>query len=215
MLRSAITPRSAAAIGSWAPLAASEAIPDLFALFRETDPDTWLFDRLCLHLPTMGAIIVEAALAEVESTVDDDRYFALGDILAECRTRDERIFRLLLGQLEEEPGRAASNLGISGDRRALPLLSQALDRFELRKDRPIANHAVVELRSAIEDLGGTLSPGQVAKYLRGRDLTRAAIGGPTRGASRPGRNQPCWCGSGKKYKRCHLEADARGDRDDQ
>jgi hypothetical protein len=23
----------------------------------------------------------------------------------------------------------------------------------------------------------------------------------------PGRNDPCWCGSGKKYKKCHLEAD--------
>jgi hypothetical protein len=22
-----------------------------------------------------------------------------------------------------------------------------------------------------------------------------------------GRNEPCWCGSGKKYKKCHLEAD--------
>ena len=22
-----------------------------------------------------------------------------------------------------------------------------------------------------------------------------------------GRNAPCWCGSGKKYKKCHLEAD--------
>jgi SEC-C motif len=22
-----------------------------------------------------------------------------------------------------------------------------------------------------------------------------------------GRNTPCWCGSGKKYKKCHLEAD--------
>ena len=27
---------------------------------------------------------------------------------------------------------------------------------------------------------------------------------------RPGRNDPCWCGSGKKYKKCHLEADERG-----
>jgi methionyl aminopeptidase len=26
---------------------------------------------------------------------------------------------------------------------------------------------------------------------------------------RPGRNDPCWCGSGQKYKKCHLEADAR------
>ena len=22
-----------------------------------------------------------------------------------------------------------------------------------------------------------------------------------------GRNEACWCGSGKKYKRCHLEKD--------
>jgi hypothetical protein len=22
-----------------------------------------------------------------------------------------------------------------------------------------------------------------------------------------GRNVPCWCGSGKKYKKCHLESD--------
>jgi len=24
---------------------------------------------------------------------------------------------------------------------------------------------------------------------------------------KPGRNDPCWCGSGKKYKKCHLDAD--------
>ncbi len=25
--------------------------------------------------------------------------------------------------------------------------------------------------------------------------------------ARPGRNDPCWCGSGQKYKRCHLDSD--------
>lgn len=29
---------------------------------------------------------------------------------------------------------------------------------------------------------------------------------------RPGRNDPCWCGSGKKYKKCHLAEDEEGDR---
>jgi hypothetical protein len=24
----------------------------------------------------------------------------------------------------------------------------------------------------------------------------------------PSRNEPCWCGSGKKYKQCHLRKDA-------
>ena len=23
-----------------------------------------------------------------------------------------------------------------------------------------------------------------------------------------GRNDPCWCGSGKKYKKCHLQSDS-------
>ena len=27
-----------------------------------------------------------------------------------------------------------------------------------------------------------------------------------------GRNDTCWCGSGKKYKRCHLEKDAHKSR---
>jgi uncharacterized protein YecA (UPF0149 family) len=25
----------------------------------------------------------------------------------------------------------------------------------------------------------------------------------------PGRNEPCWCGSGKKYKKCHLPDEER------
>jgi preprotein translocase subunit SecA len=24
-----------------------------------------------------------------------------------------------------------------------------------------------------------------------------------------GRNDPCWCGSGKKYKNCHMREDAK------
>jgi hypothetical protein len=25
----------------------------------------------------------------------------------------------------------------------------------------------------------------------------------------PGRNEPCWCGSGRKYKKCHLPGDEK------
>jgi hypothetical protein len=27
--------------------------------------------------------------------------------------------------------------------------------------------------------------------------------------ARPGRNEPCWCGSGTKYKKCHLDEDEK------
>jgi hypothetical protein len=30
---------------------------------------------------------------------------------------------------------------------------------------------------------------------------------PIRRQARPGRNDPCWCGSGRKYKKCHLDSD--------
>jgi len=32
---------------------------------------------------------------------------------------------------------------------------------------------------------------------------------PVRKEKRPGRNEPCWCGSGKKYKHCHEREDRR------
>jgi uncharacterized protein YecA (UPF0149 family) len=35
-----------------------------------------------------------------------------------------------------------------------------------------------------------------------------AVGASSPPAQRPGRNDPCWCGSGRKYKHCHLQADA-------
>jgi hypothetical protein len=28
-------------------------------------------------------------------------------------------------------------------------------------------------------------------------------------ATKPGRNDDCWCGSGKKYKKCHLPDDEK------
>jgi hypothetical protein len=35
---------------------------------------------------------------------------------------------------------------------------------------------------------------------------------PIRRSATPGRNDPCWCGSGKKYKKCHLESDEKSRR---
>jgi len=32
---------------------------------------------------------------------------------------------------------------------------------------------------------------------------------PPQAAFKLGRNKPCWCGSGKKYKHCHYEADQK------
>jgi hypothetical protein len=35
------------------------------------------------------------------------------------------------------------------------------------------------------------------------------VGDPVKPVDKLGRNDPCWCGSGKKYRRCHMEFDNR------
>jgi hypothetical protein len=36
------------------------------------------------------------------------------------------------------------------------------------------------------------------------------VSAPVRVQKMPGRNDLCWCGSGKKYKHCHMKADLDG-----
>jgi SEC-C motif-containing protein len=44
------------------------------------------------------------------------------------------------------------------------------------------------------------------------DEQEEQIEAPQAPAVKPGRNDPCWCGSGKKYKKCHLAADEKSGR---
>jgi len=56
-------------------------------------------------------------------------------------------------------------------------------------------------------LGGGRALGSFARALRGAFLEAAGHGEPiVRPGSRIGRNDPCPCGSGKKYKKCCLRA---------
>jgi len=68
--------------------------------------------------------------------------------------------------------------------------------------RPVARN-VTEGRAAVAGAGGTATAAGSAT------ATVTAAGGgngagqPARSGPKLGRNDPCWCGSGKKYKRCH------------
>ncbi|MCE9578907.1 MAG: SEC-C domain-containing protein [Deltaproteobacteria bacterium] len=138
---------------------------------------------------------------------------------------------MLVEQVRAEPT-LADFLGSYGDPRAVPVLLEELDRYPITEgDNPFANHALIELRAAIEMLGGTLTDAHQRKCARGADAAdrfRRSMSGfqragrvagagefvpsalPALRPERPGRNEPCWCGSGKKYKKCHLAADEAG-----
>jgi uncharacterized protein YchJ len=89
------------------------------------------------------------------------------------------------------------------------------ERHDLRGGRKCAwarLAALTQLANAREELGDA----QLAASLRAQvqteqraeeaqvaKLRRARLDTPARGEPQVGRNDPCWCGSGKKLKRCH------------
>lgn len=96
--------------------------------------------------------------------------YSISTVLAEWQTHDDRLFEILIDQLRREPSYSASNLAIYGDPRAVPHLLEALDRYTIVESQsPLANHALIELRAAIEQLGGTLTTEQQLKCRRGRE----------------------------------------------
>ena len=77
--------------------------------------------------------------------------------------------------------------------------------FLTRYEREYAAHQKNERRRADEKLRRPASP-PVSPEAEPEPLPPALQ--PIRNtAPRPKRNDPCWCGSGKKYKQCHLRAD--------
>jgi preprotein translocase subunit SecA len=67
----------------------------------------------------------------------------------------------------------------------------------------VAQHAQAEA------FGGAPAPaaGSQAPNARPEPARAAAAPAPVRALPRVGRNDPCPCGSGKKYKKCHMPAD--------
>ena len=213
-------------------LGAMEAVEPMLRVLARTDPLDILHDRVIQSLGKIGPPVVEPALRAAASA-EQEILDSIASVLALVGLHDDRIRDVLLAQLRRAPA-FAGNLAAYGDPGALPHLLEALDAYALDESgNLLANSDLMEIRDAIEELGGTLSAEQERKCQRGQEpaeafrraltsrLTSASWERPgtpssslpaaqVRGHDKPGRNDPCWCGSGKKYKKCHLAADERG-----
>jgi hypothetical protein len=199
-------------------LRAQEAIRPMLRLLAETEWDTILHDAVLLALPKLGPAVLEPTLAAYAATTDTELRSDYASVLSELGVRDDRIYEILLADLDRDPVMGAGRLGVYGDPRALPVLVAALDRYESQGDEPFANQELIELAAAIEQLGEELTPEQreqmdrilapeFVKRKEWSDLFERAGGRPgarPQAARKVGRNEPCPCGSGKKYKKCCL-----------
>ncbi|WP_309892122.1 SEC-C domain-containing protein [Archangium sp.] len=200
-------------------LRAPEAIGPLLEALSRTEPGYLLYEDVRCALEGLGSAVVPQAFALLARTEEPGYREDLLCVLAHSGVKEERIFEALCEQLRTGDGvPAAANLAEYGDPRAIEPLTQALSTLELEPpDRPFANQLVIELAGAIEELGGSLEPLQQARLAlvkkqreksRLERLLRAlSAARPIKRQERPGRNDPCWCGSGVKYKKCHLSAD--------
>lgn len=195
-------------------LRADIAIEPMLTELAATDWNDHLHHTLHRALRRFGAALVEPALRAYDASESTETRASFVAVLAACGARDERIFERLIGMLPTAPDHAAGLLAEYGDRRAVVHLARAFDAHRLERDATVlSNQTLIELRAAIEDLGGALTLEQEATYavaMEPRDRWRAQLDAaltPATRRPRPGRNEPCWCGSAKKYKRCHLDVD--------
>lgn len=197
-------------------LRAHEAIAPMLQVLEQTERGSPLHEKLLLGLQELGPGVAAAALELLAQSEDSRR--ALLEVLSGCGARDEGIFQALCAELQAgDTELAAAFLAEYGDPRAVEPLKRALEAWQLRPPGPLSNHAVIELAAAIEQLGGTLEPEHQAKLEqvhRQREqywgaFRRLLRPQPRSRSNMPGRNEPCWCGSGVKYKKCHLASDRR------
>ena len=226
----------------WAPLHAVEllgamgdprAVPVLLRCLDEDDESDLLDQQVVTALCALGARALDACVAAYTATPRDTFRDRVAGVLSRWGSHDERIYAVLVDTLQRTPELGANYLVDYGDGRALDVLAQTFDALPIREgENPLANHVFIELRCAIEDLGGRLTVAQQHKFAQADAARRrfvaqlawdveapapssgrAAAGArPTAERQRPlttgqrklGRNAPCWCGSGKKYKKCHL-----------
>jgi hypothetical protein len=195
-------------------LQAVEAIEPMLETLAATDWMDIAHDRLISQMPRLGRAVLEPALRRFAETADEDFRDSVCAIIAGLAVRDARIFTILIEQLKRDPLSGAMSLAEYGDPAALPYLYAAFDRFELDDSGPFANQELFDIQDAIETLGGEFTSEQLKKV---RQAKRSAYSWPRRAPRdqrtsatqvlRPERNEPCWCGSGKKYKKCHLHED--------
>jgi hypothetical protein len=200
------------------------AVPGLLAAIEKLEPDDLLYDEALEALVEIGGCVLEPALAAFERCGTPGCRARLSDVLARLKVKEHRVLAALVRVLDDDQMVAADNLAEYGDPQALPALTRAFDDAECETSDEFgfsSKQNLVKLARAIEKLGGVLTPEQRAKldettflpeeFQREWDRARALALGelglprvPVRRPPRPGRNDPCHCGSGKKYKKCHL-----------
>jgi len=161
----------------------------------------WLFRDRQLMLSAVDSLWVRH-LTDLEILREGIGLRAYGqqNPLVAYRKEAHEMYSALLARIQETVARSAF---------LLPQFMVDSGRRPARGARAplIAGRAAERLPAAAA--GGRLAAGkqQPAGDQRGAGNQQGAGSQPAAANRLPGRNDPCWCGSGKKYKACHMRQD--------
>jgi hypothetical protein len=204
-------------------LGGAVALRALVEAFSRDELGEALFETLAEELEEQGGRAAPHLLLTLEHTPDGEGRGNLLCALTHTGVKDGRVLGHLLGWLRFQPERAAGHLEEYGDPAAVGPLLEAFDRPVPGGGESWPGGARSAIARAVEALGGSLGTERRAQVPDAGGLLHALVErmlpalelelagpAPARRVERPGRNAPCWCGSGKKYKKCHADEDAHG-----
>jgi hypothetical protein len=202
-----------------------EMLDPVLKIIAKYERDTYLYNTIAVESIGWGDVVIEPILRYLEKHKDNpEEVSSLLCFFSDQDAKDERIFQRMIEHTKLDEGLMCQALGAYGDPRAIPHLIEMFRRFEFDKSDPMGfhNHTFIEILAAIEELDGELPPALLKKERRLRQMREdyqqeilssdSWEGGEDEGeipnrqplkSQKVGRNQPCPCGSGKKYKRCH------------
>lgn len=132
-----------------------EAVEPMLKVMRRCDFCDVLKNEIIFALKEFGEVALEPALKAYIEEQDNDESEYIAEILSGLNVRDERIYQVLLHELENDVILGAGNLGEYGDDRAVPVLSALLERGDLDNWEEVES-----LVLTIEELGGELTAQQ-------------------------------------------------------
>lgn len=155
------------------------AVAPMLECVRKSDLEVIALDPVILATARFGAAALEPTLAALAGETNGRSRSNLMGVLAHLGIRDERIFEVLVRQLEVSPAAVAIDLSTYGDKRAIDLLSDIFDRCrDENTDREpdgdvLDGHAMEIMKIAIEDLGARLRPDQYERWRVTRGIGHA------------------------------------------
>lgn len=202
-------------------LKAEEAIQPMLNWLAKTEAgEDILHSKIITGLGALGEAAYQPMLDAFEQAADKDLRRSLCDALVCSGIRNDRIFNIILDFFKADKGYGAMSFALYGDPKALDHLHYALSECEYQDESQnlFANQIIIDLTQAIIELGGQFTRDEAEKLKRvnaQRNKNAKKVETffeqveedihPVK--HKLGRNDPCWCGSGKKYKHCHWPTD--------